>query len=137
MPRGETRIEVKFSVDTDGIMSCTARELSAGVEKNITITNNKGRLSEQEIDQMIKNANEEKDNDLKIKETIEAEHKLVSYVEKVEKIITTDEFKTKLDESKQKLYKLLIDEVKKWLRNSTGQYTKKDYDEQYELLNNI
>tara|TARA_Y100000389_G_scaffold196990_1_gene230760 strand:- start:512 stop:2413 length:1902 start_codon:yes stop_codon:yes gene_type:complete len=63
MPRGQPQIEVRFDVDSNGILSVTAVEKSTGKENNITITNDKGRLSQEDIDRMVKEAEEFKEQD--------------------------------------------------------------------------
>mmetsp|Transcript_7777 Transcript_7777/g.16725 ORF Transcript_7777/g.16725 Transcript_7777/m.16725 type:complete len:116 (-) Transcript_7777:395-742(-) len=55
-PRGQAQIEVKFKVDSDGIMQISAEDKASGKNENITIKNEKGRLTPEEIDRMIKEA---------------------------------------------------------------------------------
>jgi len=55
-PRGQAQIEVKFKVDSNGIMSISAEDKASGKSENITIKNEKGRLSEADIDRMVKEA---------------------------------------------------------------------------------
>jgi L1 cell adhesion molecule like protein len=55
-PRGTPQIEVTFDVDANGIMNITAMEKGSGKSQNITITNEKGRLSEDDIDKLVKEA---------------------------------------------------------------------------------
>lgn len=55
-PRGQPQIEVKFKVDSDGIMNVTAEDKASGKSENITIKNEKGRLSQDEIDRMVREA---------------------------------------------------------------------------------
>merc|ERR1711907_703821 len=56
MPRGQPQIDVTFDVDVNGILNVSAVEKSKGVEQKITITNDRGRLSEEEIERMVKEA---------------------------------------------------------------------------------
>ena len=53
MPRGQPQIEVSFDVDSNGILNVSAVEKSTGKENKITITNDKGRLSKEDIDKMV------------------------------------------------------------------------------------
>ena len=78
-PRGVPQIEVTFDIDANGILNVTAVEKSAGKEKNITITNDKGRLSKEEIERMAKDAEKYRAEDEKQKQTIAAKNALQSY----------------------------------------------------------
>lgn len=80
MPRGRPQIEITLELDADGILRVTAAEKSTGNSKNITITNEKGRLSKDEIDQMLKDADKYKDEDRKNGERIDARNGLESYL---------------------------------------------------------
>lgn len=79
-PRGVPQIEVSFDVDANGIMNITAVEKSSGKKNNISITNDKGRLSKEQIDEMIKRAEEFKEEDEKLRENIESKNGLESYL---------------------------------------------------------
>ena len=76
MPRGMPQVEVVFDIDANGILNVTASEKSTGKTNKITITNDKGRLSKEEIERMIDEAEKYKNEDLLIKERIEAKNKL-------------------------------------------------------------
>jgi heat shock protein 1/8 len=77
--RGVPKIEVKFNLDANGILTVTAEESGTGNRKNITITNNKGRLSQEEIEQMVNEANQYKEQDKQNAERIEARNDLENY----------------------------------------------------------
>ena len=66
-PRGVPQIEFKFDIDANGILNVSAKDKSSGKENKITITNDKGRLSKDEIDQMVKDAEKFKEEDEKVK----------------------------------------------------------------------
>merc|ERR1712014_305251 len=76
MPRGQPQIEVTFEVDANGIMNVTAVEKSKGITKNITITNDKDRLTSEQIDQMVKDAETNKAQDEIRKKTITEKNQL-------------------------------------------------------------
>lgn len=99
-PRGEPQIEVTFNVDSNGILSVSAEEKGSSNKEQITITNDKGRLSEEEIERMVREAEEFKDDDDKVKKKIEAKNQLEGYIYAA---------KTKLDD-KEKLGGKLTDE---------------------------
>ena len=71
-PRGVPQIEVGFEIDADGILTVGAKDRGTGAEKSIRIENNKGRLSAEEIDRMVQEAEDFADEDKKVREKIEA-----------------------------------------------------------------
>merc|ERR1712183_816794 len=75
-PRGVPQIEVTFDVDANGILNVSAVDKSTGKENNITITNDKGRLSKEEIEKMVQDAEKYKAEDDKEKERVEAKNSL-------------------------------------------------------------
>jgi heat shock protein 1/8 len=79
-PRGVPQIEVSFDVDANGIMNITAVEKSSGKSNNIAITNDKGRLTPEQIEEMIKKAEEFKEEDEKLKENIDSKNGLENYL---------------------------------------------------------
>ncbi|MEL7567953.1 MAG: molecular chaperone DnaK [Dehalobacterium sp.] len=85
-PRGIPQIEVKFDIDANGIVHVTAKDLGTGKQQDITITASSG-LSDQEIDQMVKNAEKFRQEDEKKKESVEARNQGDSLVYQVEKTL--------------------------------------------------
>ena len=90
MPRGQPQIEVSFDIDANGILNVTATEKSSGKEKKITITNDKGRLTQEEIDRMVKEADKYKSEDDAYKNIIEAKNKLENYCYSVKSSMNDD-----------------------------------------------
>merc|ERR1712032_1548873 len=78
-PRGVPQIEVTFDIDANAILNVTACDKSTGKENKITITNDKGRLSKEEIDRMVNEAEKYKAEDEKQRERISAKNGLESY----------------------------------------------------------
>ena len=118
MPRGQAQIEVSFDIDANGIMNITAEEKSTKKTNNITITNDKGRLSKEQIDEMIKKAEEFKEEDNKQKELIEAKNGLENYLYNLKNSMTKrDDSPAILDEIKEELDPI-IDEGLKWLEEN-------------------
>jgi len=76
MPRGVPQIEITYDVDADGILNVSALEKSSGKKENITVTNDRGRLSQEDIDRMVKEAEEFKEDDMKQKEKVDAKNEL-------------------------------------------------------------
>ena len=79
-PRGTPKIEVTFEVSEDGILEVMAKETGTGKENKIKITNDKGRLSQQEIERMLREAKENEEADKKIAERIQARNELESMI---------------------------------------------------------
>merc|ERR1712193_506066 len=79
-PRGTPQIEVTFEVDANGILQVSAEDKGTGKSEKITITAEKGRLSEDEIERMVREAEEYADEDKKVKERIDAKNGLESYL---------------------------------------------------------
>lgn len=124
-PRGVPQIEISFDVDANGILNVTAIDKANNNKNNITITNDKGRLSKEQIEEMIAIAEKFKDDDNKIKETIESKAKLEGIVYSA-KSLCSDEQKTLSDDDK-KLIKDKIDEFIKWI-DENQRATKEEYD---------
>ncbi|RUP23911.1 MAG: molecular chaperone DnaK, partial [Curvibacter sp.] len=76
MPRGQPQIEVTFDVDENSILHVSAAEKGSGSKEEITITNDKGRLSEEEIERMVKEAADNEEEDRKMRENVEARNSL-------------------------------------------------------------
>merc|ERR1719284_1795571 len=72
-PRGTPQIEVTFDLDANGILNVSAMDKASGKNEKITITNDKGRLSKDDIERMVREAEQYKDEDNKIKNTLNDE----------------------------------------------------------------
>jgi len=133
MPRGQPQIEVSFDVDANGIMNITAEEKTTKKTNNITITNDKGRLTKEQIEEMIKKADEYKDEDNKLKEKIEAKNGLENYLYNLKNSMTKREGSPAiLDEVKEELDPI-IEEGLKWLEENDKQDTDVYKEKQKEL----
>jgi len=130
MPRGQPQIDVSFDVDANGILNVSALEKSTGKEQKITITNDKGRLSQEDIEKMVADAEKYKDDDEKIKMLIDAKNKLENYVYSMESVVN-DEKITLEDEDKNKVTEK-IEEIKTWLYTNSDNITEYE-DKQKEL----
>lgn len=78
-PRGVPQIEVTFDIDANGILNVSAQDKSTGKQNKITITNDKGRLSKEEIDRMVQEAEKFKNEDESQRERVSAKNSLESY----------------------------------------------------------
>merc|ERR1719379_833308 len=78
-PRGVPQINVNFDIDANGILNVTAEDKTTGIKNKITITNDKGRLSKEEIEKMVQDAEKYKSEDNDHKERIESKNSLENY----------------------------------------------------------
>jgi L1 cell adhesion molecule like protein len=119
MPRGTPKIVIDLSVDVNGILEVTAKEESTGKTNNIKITNDKGRLSKEQIEEMVKAAEKFKEEDEKLKAVVEAKNDLENYLYGVRNSMSSkgevappnfDEIKKELDP--------IVDEGMKWFEEN-------------------
>merc|ERR1712058_115954 len=94
-PRGVPQIEVTFDLDANGIMNVSALEKGTGKENKITITNDKGRLSKEEIEKMVQDAEKYKNEDEKQREKIAAKNGLESYCFNMKSTLDDEKLKDK------------------------------------------
>merc|ERR1712005_84981 len=95
-PRGVPQIDVTFEIDANGILNVSAVEKGSGKVEKITITNDKGRLSNEEIERMVNDAEKFKDEDDKQKDRISAKNGLESYIFNLKSSLDNDQIKSKL-----------------------------------------
>merc|ERR1711981_1505660 len=86
-PRGQPQIEVTFEIDANGILQVSASDKGTGKEEKITITNDKGRLTPEEMDKMIKEAEQFADEDKKTKDRIDAKNAMDNYLPSMTKAV--------------------------------------------------
>merc|ERR1712137_210826 len=115
MPRGQPQIDVTFDIDANGILNVSAVEKSTGKENKITITNEKGRLSQEEIDRMVSDAEKYKAEDDANKNRIEAKNALENYCFSLKSSISGEEMQNKMRESDKSMLESKIDDAIKWL----------------------
>merc|ERR1719245_2216273 len=114
-PRGVPQIEVTFDIDANGILNVSAQDKSSGKQNKITITNDKGRLSKEEIERMVNDAEKFKAEDEKQKDRISAKNGLESYCFNMKTTIEDDNLKDKLADSDKKAISDKCEEAIKWL----------------------
>merc|ERR1711992_455032 len=98
-PRGVPQIEVSFDIDANGILNVSAADKSTGKSNKITITNDKGRLSKEEIDRMVNDAEKYKNEDEKQKNRIASKNGLESYAFQMKSTLEQDQVKKTLGDS--------------------------------------
>jgi len=114
-PRGVPQVEVTFDIDANGILNVSATDKSTGRENKITITNDKGRLSKDEIERMVAEAEKYKDDDEKQKERIAAKNALESYAFNLKQALDEPNLKDKLGEEDRKKVQDTVQEMLAWL----------------------
>ncbi|CAD1812560.1 Heat shock protein SSA2 [Candida parapsilosis] len=132
-PRGVPQIEVTFDIDANGILNVSALEKGTGKTQKITITNDKGRLSKEDIERMVNEAEKYKEDDEKEAARVQAKNQLESYAYSLKNTINDGELKDKISaDDKEKLTKA-IDETVTWLDGSHSASTEEYTDKQKEL----
>nr|AAL27404.1 70 kDa heat shock protein [Artemia franciscana] len=114
-PRGVPQIEVTFDIDANGILNVSAVDKSTGRENKITITNDKGRLSKEEIERMVNDAEKYRAEDEKQREVIAAKNSLESYCFNMKSTMEDEKFKDKLPEADKNTILDKCNETIKWL----------------------
>ena len=135
-PRGVPQIEVTFEIDENGIMNVTATDKGTSKNAKITITNNKGRLSKEEIEKLIKDAEKYKDQDQKIRRKIEAKNGLESYCLNVKHAVNDEKFQGKISEEDKQIILSKISDIEGWLSSNQEAGTS-DFENKQKELENI
>jgi len=121
-PRGQPQIEVTFEVDVSGILNVGAEDKGTGKSEKITITNDKGRLTEEEIERMVREAEEFADEDAKVKERIDAKNAFDSYVHSVKSAIDgsgeNKGLSDKMDEDEKEKVREAISDGESWMSSN-------------------
>jgi len=129
-PRGTPQIEVTFEIDVNGILTVTAQDKGTGNQQQVTITAEKGRLSEEEIQRMLKEAEEMAEEDKIAKERVQARHELENLAYSVRNQLNDEEkgIKDKLSPDDVEAVETAIKETITWLDENMAA-EKEDYEE--------
>lgn len=114
-PRGVPQIEVAFDIDSNGILNVTAMDKSSNKTKNITITNNRGRFSEEQIKKMVEEAKEFEEADNKRKQAINAKNDLENYVHSVKQAASDQNASQVIDGETKTKIESLCSELNKFI----------------------
>merc|ERR1712038_341026 len=136
MPRGQPQIDVCFDIDANGILNVSAIEKSTGKEKKITITNDKGRLSQEEIERMVEEAEKYKAEDDAQKNRIEAKNGLENYCYSLKGSITSPEVEGKIPADDKKKLEDAIADTLKWIDVNVNA-EKEEFEEHQKSLEGI
>ena len=137
-PRGVPQIEVAFEIDANGIMKVSAADKGTGKSESITITNEKGRLTQEEIDRMVAEAEEFASEDEAQKKRIEALNSLSSYVYGLKSQLgDSDGLGGKLDADDKKTLLDAIKETTDWIDSEGQSASAEDLEEKLQEIQNI
>jgi L1 cell adhesion molecule like protein len=114
-PRGVPQINVCFDIDANGILNVSAEDKTTGQKNKITITNDKGRLSKEEIEKMVQDAEKYKAEDEEHKKKVEHKNALENYAYNMRNTIKDDKIAGKIDPSDKEKIEKAVDEVIEWL----------------------
>ena len=114
-PRGVPQLEVTYDIDANGILNVSACDKSIGKTEKITITNDKGRLSKEQIEEMIKDAERLKDEDEKNMKRVEAKNKLESYIYNWKNQVDNKEIADKLGDTGVETIRKCVKDTQEWM----------------------
>merc|ERR1712085_119384 len=137
-PRGVPQVEVTFEIDANGILQVSAEDKGTGKSEKITITAEKGRLSEEDIERMVREAEEFADVDKLVKERIDARNGLESFVYNLKNTLDDDDkgVADKISPEDMKVLQDLIDETLDWVEENP-EAEKEEYDGKQKEVENI
>jgi heat shock protein 5 len=125
-PRGAASVIVKFEIDANGILKVSAEDKGSGNKGGVTITAEKGRLSEDDINRMVKEAEQFAEEDRKVREKVEARNQLETYLYNLRN--TLEDYESNLSPEDKKELQDIVDENIDWMDENLGADTK-DYNE--------
>lgn len=133
-PRGVPQIEVSFNLDANGILNVSAKDSSTGNTKSIVIKNDKGRLSKEEINRMVNEAERYKAEDEKQRQRVQSRNQLEGYIFNVKQAL--DEAGSKIPEQEKNSCCQECENALKWLDNNSLA-DKEEYDHKYQELQRV
>jgi heat shock protein 5 len=137
-PRGVPQIDVSFEVDANGILQVSAEDKGTGKAEKITITAEKGRLSEEDIERMVREAEEFAEEDKLVKGRIDARNGLESYLYNLKNTLDDDEkgLSDQISAEDKKELVDMIDEALDWM-DENPEAEKEDYDEKQKEVEQV
>lgn len=136
-PRGVPQIEVTFELDANGILNVQAEDKGTGKNEKITITADKGRLSKEDIERMVKEAEEFAEEDKALKEKVDAKNALEGYAYNMRNTIEDEEkLANKLDADDKQTIEDAVKETLEWIEEHTDA-DKDDYAEQQKKIESV
>lgn len=136
-PRGVPQIEVTFELDANGILNVKAEDKGTGKAEKITITNDKGRLSQEEIERMVQEAEEFADEDKRVKERVDARNQLETYVYNMKNTVSDkDKLGDKIEEEDKETIEGAVKEALEWLDDNQAA-EKEEYEEKLKEVEGV
>jgi L1 cell adhesion molecule like protein len=136
MPRGVPQIDVTFDIDANGILNVSACEKSSGKERKIQIKNDKGRMSAEEIERLVEEAERYRAEDEANKNRIEAKNSLENYLFQIKNTLNDEKMEGKIpEEDKEKINKV-VTETTKWLDENQSE-TKEEFEKKQKEVESI
>merc|ERR1712086_1173263 len=137
-PRGVPQIDVTFEIDANGILQVSAEDKGTGKAEKITITAEKGRLSDEEIEQMVKEAEEFAEEDKKVKDRVDKRNGLEGYAYSLRNSLTDEEkgVADKIDDEDKETLEEAIKEVLDWL-DDNQEADAEEYEEKQKELEGV
>merc|ERR1711943_33340 len=114
-PRGTPQIEVTFDIDANGILNVSAMDKATNKSEKITITNDKGRVSKEEVDRLVMEAERYKDEDEKLKKRVEAKNGLEAYAFQIKNQLNDEKLKDKFSEEDKTAIEEMSKDALQWL----------------------
>ena len=133
LPRGVPQIEISYDLDANGILTVSACEKSTGKSDSITVTNDKGRLSKEDIDKMLADAEKFKDDDIKAKQLIETRNNFENLVYQFKSTLADEKTASQLDDTLKEKLKSIIDDNIKWLEYNHN-VSKEEYEDKLKMF---
>ena len=136
MPRGVPQIEVTYDIDANGILTVSSVEKSSGKEHKITIKNDKGRLTKEEVERMVEEAEKYKEEDERNAKIIESKGKLENYCYSLKNSVNDEKLADKIQEEDKKTIISKVEETLKWL-DENQMNSAEEYDAKQKVLEEI
>jgi L1 cell adhesion molecule like protein len=136
MPRGVPQIEVTYDIDANGILTVSSVEKSTGKEHKITIKNDKGRLTKEEVERMVQEAEKYKEEDERNAKIIESKGKLENYCYSLKNSINDEKLADKIQEEDKTTITSKVEETLKWLEDNQMN-SADEYDAKHKVLEEI
>ncbi|CDR39394.1 CYFA0S03e02806g1_1 [Cyberlindnera fabianii] len=137
-PRGVPQIEVTFGLDANGLITVSALDKGTGSTQSIAIKNERGRLSQEEIDRMVEEAEKYASQDKAAKDKVEARVKLENFAHTLKNQIADDEgLGGKIDEDDKESLSDAVADVLEWLEDADESTTAEDFDDKFEALSKV
>ena len=135
-PRGMPQIEVTFDIDANGILNVTAKDTSTKKESKITITNDKGRLSKDEIERMVNDAEKYKKDDETQREKVLAKNSLESYCFNIKSTLNDEKVSEKISEDDKRKITDACETTLKWI-DANQSAEKEEFDHKYKEVEGV